>query len=225
VAISADGNVLDLTPDNFHQVVDGSKPAFVEFFAPWCGHCKHLAPEYEKVGDAFAGSKDIVVAKVDADAHKDLGSEFGIRGFPTLKFFPKGWKKGDEPTEYQGGRTADDIINFIKENANAKPKKASSSVVVLTNKNFDQVVKDPTKHVLVEFYAPWCGHCKHLAPDYEKVANAYKNEKDVVIANFDADNAAHKEIAARYGVTGYPTLKWFSKSNKEPRRIQCWPRC
>jgi len=204
-----------LTPENFYSTVDGSKPAFVEFFAPWCGHCKHLAPEYEKVGDAYAGSKDIVVAKVDADVHKDLGGEFGVRGFPTLKFFPKGWKKGDEPMEYQGGRTADDIVNYIKENANAKPKKSSSSVVVLTSKNFDQVVKDPSKNVLVEFYAPWCGHCKSLAPDYEKVANAYKNEKDVVIANFDADNSAHKDIAAKYGVTGFPTLKWFPKAKKE----------
>jgi hypothetical protein len=56
-----------------------------------------LAPDYEIVGDAFAGSKDVVIAKVDADKHRELGSRFGVQGFPTLKYFPKG---STEPEEY-----------------------------------------------------------------------------------------------------------------------------
>ena len=67
----------------------------------------------------------------------------------------------------------------------------------------------------VEFYAPWCGHCKHLIPVYEKLAAAYQNEKEVVIAKIDADNAAHKELASKYGVSGFPTLKWFPKGSKD----------
>jgi protein disulfide-isomerase-like protein len=207
-------SVQVLTPDNFYKVVDGSKPAFVEFYAPWCGHCKHLEPEYEKVGEAFGNSADVVVGKVDADAHKDLGGDFGVRGYPTLKFFPKGWRKGDEAQNYDGERTADAIINYIKENSNARPKRSSSAVVDLSSRNFNDIVKDPSKNVLVEFYAPWCGHCKKLIPDYEKVANAFRNERDVVIAKIDADNKDNKEIASRYGVTGFPTIKFFSKTNK-----------
>jgi len=57
---------------------------------PGCGHCKRLAPAYEEVGQAFDNSEDVLIAKVDADAEKALGSRFGVRGFPTLKFFPKG---------------------------------------------------------------------------------------------------------------------------------------
>jgi len=206
------GAVVDLTPDNFDSVVDGSKGAFVEFFAPWCGHCKNLAPEYEVVGEAFDRESSVVIAKVDADAHKELGGRFGVQGFPTLKWFPKG---STTPENYEGGRTADDIVSWINNKAGTKArvKKAPSYVVDLDDSSFDKIVMDKSKDVLVEFYAPWCGHCKRLAPDYEKVAAAFANEPNVVVAKIDSDK--YKVAAGKYGVSGFPTLKWFGKNNKE----------
>ena len=63
-------------------------------FQPWCGHCKHLTPEYKKLGAAVAADPKlagrVVVAKVDADAHRSLGERFGVRGFPTIKHFRRG---------------------------------------------------------------------------------------------------------------------------------------
>jgi len=205
------GKVLDLTPDNFDSVVDGSKGAFVEFFAPWCGHCKSLAPEYEIVGEAFDKESSVVIAKVDADAHKDLGGRFDVHGFPTLKWFPKG---STTPEAYEGGRSADDIITFINNKAGTKArvKKVPSAVVELTPSNFDSIALDSNKDVLVEFFAPWCGHCKSLAPDYEKVAAAFANEPNVVVAKVDAD--AHKDLGSRYGVSGFPTIKFFGRDSK-----------
>ena len=64
-----------------------SYPSSLSF--PGCGHCKNLAPAYEQVADAFTGESDVIIAKVDADADRDLGSRFGVSGFPTLKFFEK----------------------------------------------------------------------------------------------------------------------------------------
>jgi protein disulfide-isomerase A6 len=212
IACAAASNVVELTPDNFDDVVDGSKAAFVEFFAPWCGHCKKLAPDYEIVADAFAKIKEAVVAKVDCDANNELCKKYDVSGYPTLKFFPKG---STTPEDYNGGRTPDAIVAFINSKAGTRARiaKAPTAVTVLDPSNFDKVVKDPTKHVFVEFYAPWCGHCKHLAPIYEKFATAFKNEPNIVIANLDAD--AHRSIGEKYGVSGFPTLKFFPKDNKE----------
>jgi len=94
-----------------------------------------------------------------------------------------------------------------KVGTNKKVKTTPSAVTVLNLQNFDKIVLDPTKHVLVEFYAPWCGHCKQLAPKYNELANLFAGEKDVVIAQLDATEA--EDVANKYDVTGYPTLKYF----------------
>eukprot|EP00456_Euglypha_rotunda_P093915 TRINITY_DN9937_c0_g1_i26.p1 TRINITY_DN9937_c0_g1~~TRINITY_DN9937_c0_g1_i26.p1 ORF type:complete len:333 (+),score=69.99 TRINITY_DN9937_c0_g1_i26:135-1133(+) len=209
-ALASGGAVLELTPETFDDHVGGNEPILVEFFAPWCGHCKSLAPEYEIAATAFA-KLPVKVASVDADKHRDLGSRFGVTGFPTIKFFPSGTKEAEA---YNGGRTAKDIVDFLngKAGTNARIKEAPTAVVVLTDDNFDGIVKDANKNVLVEFYAPWCGHCKKLAPDYEKVATIFASEQDVVIAKMDATE--HKKKPGDYGVSGYPTLKWFPKDDK-----------
>ncbi|KAG0006920.1 hypothetical protein BGZ65_001760 [Modicella reniformis] len=188
----------------------GSTPALVEFYAPWCGHCKNLAPIYEELAQAFSGKEDkVLIANVDADAHRELGSRYGIKGFPTLKWFPKG-VDGD-PEDYSGGRDLDSLTAFVTKKSGVKSSivKAVPAVTVLTDATFEKEVLTSGKNALVEFYAPWCGHCKSLAPTYEKVAQDFLNDKEtVVIANVDA--TVEKTIAEKYGVTGYPTIKFFA---------------
>jgi len=107
VVQSGGSDVLILSPDNFDSEVGGDLPVFVEFFAPWCGHCKSLAPEYEIVASAFKG-KPVKIASVDADAHRELSSRFSVSGYPTLMFFPSGSKTSES---YSGGRTSGDITD------------------------------------------------------------------------------------------------------------------
>lgn len=70
---------------------------------------------------------------------------------------------------------------------------------------------DHTKNVLVTFTAPWCGHCKSLKPIYEKVAGYFKTESNCIVANLDADAEHNKPIAQMYGVSSYPTIKFFGE--------------
>ncbi|KAK0527486.1 hypothetical protein OC834_002030 [Tilletia horrida] len=213
-------NVADWTknPESHIKELSG-KPALVEFYAPWCGHCKNLAPIYEQLADAFAHAKDkVVIAKVDADANKGAAKTFEVTGFPTLKFFDGKSAGSLKATEtYQGPRTLEGLAAYITEQTGVRPRiKAPPppAAVQLSHTNFDSVVLAEDKTVLVEFYAPWCGHCKNLAPIYEKVAQAYANDDNCVLAQFDADKDAHRAIAAKYGVTGYPTLKLFKAGGK-----------
>merc|ERR1711916_171295 len=210
--ISAASDVQILTSYNFDSIVDGSKHVFVEFYAPWCGHCKNLAPAYEEVGTAYARVDDVVIAKVDCDAWGDLAQRFGVTGFPTLKFFPKG---ETEPEDYSSGRSADDFVEWIngKTGARGRINKPPSNVVVATDSNFDQVALQVDKFVLMEFYAPWCGHCKSLAPVYEKLANVYENEDSIVIAKIDADG--QRKSGEKYDVSGFPTIKYFPIGSNE----------
>ncbi|KIJ62816.1 hypothetical protein HYDPIDRAFT_168807 [Hydnomerulius pinastri MD-312] len=103
-------NVLDLEPGNFDSVIGQGKPGLVEFFAPWCGHCKNLAPVYEQLADAFAHARDkVVVAKVDADgAGRPLGQKYGVTGYPTLKWFDA--QGNAEP--YEGARDLDTLVSL-----------------------------------------------------------------------------------------------------------------
>jgi len=210
-------NVIDLTPANFDEFVDSGKPALVEFFAPWCGHCKTLAPTYEKLADSYQHQKKkVVIAKVDADAHKELGQRFGVTGFPTLKWFNG---KASDPEDYRGGRDLDSLSNFVKDKSGVRAKTEKSppsNVVVLTDSTFDKIVMDAEKDVLVEFYAPWCGHCKNLAPTWESLANTFSNDKNVVVAKIDAE--AENQVAAKYDIKSFPQIKLFpkGKDKKEP---------
>jgi protein disulfide-isomerase A1 len=99
----------------------------------------------------------------------------------------------------------------LKAHLKSEPEPTSQGpLTVIVGTTYDKIVNDPTKDVLVKFYAPWCGHCKTLAPVWEELANSVKDISDLVIAKFDAT----ANEAAGVAIRGYPTLKFYPKDNK-----------
>ncbi|XP_076456070.1 protein disulfide-isomerase A5-like [Babylonia areolata] len=200
-----------LTKDTFDSFVLSKGSVLVMFYAPWCGHCKRMKPAFGQAATVVTDEKIGALAAVDATVEQELGDRFEIRGYPTLKYF----KDGKFAFEYSGGRSADDIIAFMR-NPDAPPTKPPpepewsdivSDVHHLTDTTFSDFIST-NKKTLVMFYAPWCGHCKKMKPDYMSAATKLKEEvPGAKLAAVDATK--FKDLASKYSIKGYPTLKYF----------------
>ncbi|KAL5205842.1 hypothetical protein ABZP36_034051 [Zizania latifolia] len=221
--------VLQLNPDNFKsKVLNSNGVVLVEFFAPWCGHCQQLTPTWEKAAGVLKGVA--TVAALDADAHKELAQEYGIRGFPTIKVFVP----GKAPVDYQGARDVKPIVEFAlqqvkallrdrlngktsggssgKKSGGSSEKTEASASIELNSQNFDELVIKSNVLWIVEFFAPWCGHCKKLAPEWKRAAKNLKGQ--VKLGHVDCD--AEKSLMSKYKVEGFPTILVFGADKESP---------
>jgi len=199
---------LVLTGDSFDEVVSHDKWVAVKAFAPWCGHCKNMAPAWRELAWMFEGSEDVLVAELDcADGdNKEKCQELEVRGYPTVLLFPPGEDR-TKTLRYEDQRDLESMARWIISRTESKPthKLPASPVTKLTAKTFGEVVGHH-KSVLLSFTASWCGHCKRMKPEWEKLAVALADVADrLVVADIDA--AVEKEIAGIYQIRGFPTIK------------------
>jgi len=112
------GKSPELNPQTFEEAIH-SKNTFIKFYAPWCGHCKSLAPDWDSLAETYSGSSSVLIGSVDctAEDNEELCQEYGVQGYPTLKYYKDGNTEGED---YQGGRSLDDLASFADEELNKK---------------------------------------------------------------------------------------------------------
>ncbi|CAH9071058.1 unnamed protein product [Cuscuta epithymum] len=126
--------VLTLDRSNFSETISKHNFIVVEFYAPWCGHCQRLAPEYEKAASLLSShDPPVTLAKVDAneESNKELASQYQVKGFPTIKILRDG---GNLVEDYKGPREADGIVKYLKKqvgpaSAEIKSKEDAASLI------------------------------------------------------------------------------------------------
>ncbi|KAJ3058417.1 protein disulfide isomerase (PDI) protein, partial [Quaeritorhiza haematococci] len=193
--------VLSLNPNTWKsEVLDTEHVVVAEFYAPWCGHCKHFAPEYKKAAEKLKGLVKVVA--VDCDSHRQLCGQYGIQGFPTVKVFQPN-KKGS-PLDYQGPRTAAALVDF------AVPKIASHVVLVgskgkaVSYEEF--IAQEPSlPHVIL-------ASKKSATPAlYKALSVEYKNR--MVLGEI---RSSEKETLSKLDASEFPSVYVIPKGEETP---------
>ncbi|XP_066273523.1 thioredoxin domain-containing protein 5-like isoform X2 [Branchiostoma lanceolatum] len=165
--------VYTLTSSNFTRHIQGGLH-FVKFFAPWCGHCKKIAPAWVKLAHTFRHEKHLTIAEVDCVEYNVLCKKYDVDKFPTLTLFRDG---------------------------------KETKVVTLTKDNFHSVIRKGM--TFVQFYAPWCDHCKTLLPAWDALSFKFPKRPHVQIAKIDCTAQGNNNICQDQKITDYPTLILF----------------
>eukprot|EP00826_Nyctotherus_ovalis_P008133 TRINITY_DN1209_c0_g1_i10.p1 TRINITY_DN1209_c0_g1~~TRINITY_DN1209_c0_g1_i10.p1 ORF type:complete len:507 (+),score=189.63 TRINITY_DN1209_c0_g1_i10:48-1523(+) len=131
--------VLILKDDNFETTVNGDKPVLVKFYAPWCGHCKSLAPEYSKLAETVKKENlPFIIAELDATENSQSASKYGIRGYPTIKFFMNGLV-----LDYNKERKQEAMIEFMKKKSEPSSKELKDA------KDVKEILDDKDKRCIL----------------------------------------------------------------------------
>jgi len=204
--------VLHMNDKTFAPSLQATDSVLVMFYAPWCGHCKKMKPEFVEAAKQMKHEgMEGALGAVDCTTSQATCGKFDVKGYPTVKYFNKGEVKFDV-----NAREKEKIVEFMQDPKEPPPPPPEELPWAETSGDLILHLKDDTfkdtlkkkKHVLVMFYAPWCGHCKKAKPEFQEAAEAYKDDRKVFYAGVDC--TVERKVCESYEVTGYPTIRYFS---------------
>ncbi|KAI0759740.1 thioredoxin-domain-containing protein [Trametes elegans] len=230
---SAETELLVLTPDNFQSTISEGV-WFIEHFSPYCGHCRKFAPTWTQLVQQTEQKADpgIHLAQVNCAVNGDLCRKNGIEGYPQMNLYRNGKfvetfaqsrtleilteyinahaeprnppeptvAAAPEPTPTPAAAERDELAQAAARTEDVNPR---GLVLSLDERNFKQTVDKGG--VFVKFFAPWCGHCKKLAPIWTELGGAMQHKLTVAEVNCEE----HKGLCSKEGVTGYPMLFYY----------------
>lgn len=208
--------VVELTDETFNKHVASGKH-FIKFYAPWCGHCQRLAPTWDDLGKSLEHDTSITIAKIDCTQYRPICQDFEVKGYPTLLWIEDG-KKVDK---YSGARGHEELKAYVEKMAGSPSNENEEETAEdVPEPPVIQLIGNDFKHgtekgvTFVKFFAPWCGHCKRLAPTWEELALKFVGRSDIKIAKVDCTLADNKDLCATEEVDGFPTLFIYKNGEK-----------
>uniref|UniRef100_A0A8D0CNT6 DnaJ homolog subfamily C member 10 n=1 Tax=Sander lucioperca TaxID=283035 RepID=A0A8D0CNT6_SANLU len=192
---SVRAHVTTLRPDNFPS--DRKEPWLVDFFAPWCPPCRALLPELRKASIQLAGQMKF--GTLDCTIHQNLCSTYNIQAYPTTVIF-----NGSSVHEYEGQHSADGILEFIQDLVNP-------SMVVLDPSSFSERVKAEGQIWAVDFYAPWCGPCQALLPEWRRMARLLSGQ--ILVGSVDCQR--FQSFCQGQNVRAYPEIRLYPGNTRQ----------
>ena len=228
------------------EVVQSKEIWLVLFYAPWCGHCKAFSPEYEKAAKALKGIFKIGAIDADKERsiggkyniqgfptvkffgiHKDKPVDYDKARtadavinfmFDKARAIANARLNMKKSEQSSGSTNTNSNQHQQQQQQQRKAPEAGNEkdVIVLTDDNFDDLIFNDESMWLVAFYAPWCGHCQKLLPEWISAATQLRGT--VKLAKIDATE--NQKMAQRYQIQGYPTIKIFAPGKGKEKTVE-----
>ncbi|XP_071043660.1 dnaJ homolog subfamily C member 10 isoform X1 [Parasteatoda tepidariorum] len=194
-------SIVSLSPQLFNDLVRSKRMNeiwVIDFYAPWCGPCQQLAPQWQKLAKMLKSLSFVHIGDVNCQLHSSLCDEMNINSYPTILLYPRESTGIKKFVTFNGrSRDAASLQGWIHDFLPSKVESLGSS----TYKN----VLSDTQPWVIDFFAPWCGHCQMFAPEFEKVAQVVEGQVKVGKVNCDH----FPDVCKMAGVQAYPTILFY----------------
>lgn len=183
-------------------------------------HSQHLAPAWSELASSLEFDNSVSISKIDCTVDRPICQEFEVKGYPTLLWI----EDGKKVEKYSGSRSLEEFKAFIERKTGAQTKEApkpaaetdghqeEDSVARLTGNSFEHAIEKGV--TIVKFFAPWCGHCKRLAPTWDDLATKFIGNLNVKVAKVDCTLSDNKELCSSQEVDGFPTIFLYKNGDK-----------